>query len=535
MGDVLIGLDGGGTHTRVLVSDLRGSFLGYGEDAGCNPEYEPADACVAHAKAALTHALQASGVDPARVCSFAAGIAGLTSVTGTDEWARPIAGDLGLGGTLTLVGDNKVAQVGAFGGAPGIVALGGTGSIVSAVTETGREVCNFDLRHNAQAGAWWLSSRLITRIAAEEDSAADAALVQAVLSVLRCPDRQGMRDALVGGRVEMDISALAPLATRWATDGSPLARATCDETAHELARGVRLLAPFFRDRPVAVAPVGSVASSSYVQGALGRSLAEPAGRFRVAPPLYPPVVGAVLLAAERLGTMLPPDAARRLAHRCPAPTAGAEGSDRTEARAPALMDAGSAALSRWGAGDRVMVTIRAADARDAAAIARVHIDSWRTAYRGLVPNRYLSELSYDESERTWHRILAVVSESRLVVAHVDGAGVVGFALGGPGRARDPVDPAYTGELWGIHILEAYQRRGIGRALVRAVARWLATQGMHSMFVWFLQDAPARHFYEVLGGRRLQTKQIEIGGAVLAYTAYGWLDTSILTAGDADNP
>ena len=96
-----------------------------------------------------------------------------------------------------------------------------------------------------------------------------------------------------------------------------------------------------------------------------------------------------------------------------------------------------------------------------------------------------------------------------------------------------MDPAYTGELWGIHILERYQRRGIGRALVRAVARWLATQGMHSMFVWFLQDAAARHFYEALGGQHLQTKQIEIGGAVLAYAAHGWLDTSILIDGDGD--
>lgn len=64
--------------------------------------------------------------------------------------------------------------------------------------------------------------------------------------------------------------------------GAPLARAICDEAAGELPRAVRLLAPFFRDRPVAVAAIGSIASSPYVQAALGRSLADPPGRLRVA-------------------------------------------------------------------------------------------------------------------------------------------------------------------------------------------------------------------------------------------------------------
>ena len=58
----------------------------------------------------------------------------------------------------------------------------------------------------------------------------------------------------------------------------------------------------------------------------------------------------------------------------------------------------------------------------------------------------------------------------LFVADVDAAGVVAFASRGPGRSRDPVDPAYQGELWGMHILEEYRRRGLGRALAREVVR-----------------------------------------------------------------
>ena len=174
-----------------------------------------------------------------------------------------------------------------------------------------------------------------------------------------------------------------------------------------------------------------------------------------------------------------------------------------------------------------MVRIRAADLTDAAAIARVHVDSWRTAYCGLVPDSYLARLSYEESEATWCRILGEGAGKCLFVAEADNGGVVGFALGGPGRARDPVDPTYQGELWGIQILEAHRRQGIGRALVREVVRWLAARGMHSMFVWFLQDAAARHFYEALGGQPLRVIRIEIGGTGLDYAACGWLDTGSL--------
>ena len=51
-----------------------------------------------------------------------------------------------------------------------------------------------------------------------------------------------------------------------------------------------------------------------------------------------------------------------------------------------------------------------------------------------------------------------------------------------------------------------------------------------MLVWVLQDnRPACHFYEVLGGKKVKEKTIEIGGANLVEVAYGWKDITALTA------
>ena len=50
--------------------------------------------------------------------------------------------------------------------------------------------------------------------------------------------------------------------------------------------------------------------------------------------------------------------------------------------------------------------IREASPRDAAAIARVHVDSWRTTYAGIVPADYLANLSYTRREQFWCDILS---------------------------------------------------------------------------------------------------------------------------------
>ena len=64
--------------------------------------------------------------------------------------------------------------------------------------------------------------------------------------------------------------------------------------------------------------------------------------------------------------------------------------------------------------------------------------------------------------------------------------------------------------------------------MRAATHRLAVVGFPSMLLWALDaNAPARAFYEVLGGIVLRRQPIEIGGAQLAKVAYGWSDLTIL--------
>jgi ribosomal protein S18 acetylase RimI-like enzyme len=160
--------------------------------------------------------------------------------------------------------------------------------------------------------------------------------------------------------------------------------------------------------------------------------------------------------------------------------------------------------------------------QDIPAIAKVHVDSWRTTYRGIVASEFLASLSYEESERMWLNGLASSTHpvSLLVAETADGA-VVGFAAGGPEREGDP---NYQGEIYAIYLVQNYQRRGIGSALFKACVRELERRGFTSLLLWVLKANPARRFYETLGGKFLREKEIPIGNERLVEVAYGWTDT-----------
>ena len=51
------------------------------------------------------------------------------------------------------------------------------------------------------------------------------------------------------------------------------------------------------------------------------------------------------------------------------------------------------------------LVVRRALPADAASLASVHVQSWREAYRGIIPQTYLEQLSVTAHERQWRRSL----------------------------------------------------------------------------------------------------------------------------------
>jgi ribosomal protein S18 acetylase RimI-like enzyme len=164
--------------------------------------------------------------------------------------------------------------------------------------------------------------------------------------------------------------------------------------------------------------------------------------------------------------------------------------------------------------------IRPADVDDAAAIARVHVLSWRSTYQTMLPAEFLESLTEAGYTDRWRRFISERS-SRVYVVQEGGdrAAVVGFASGGRERAGET---GFTGELYAIYLIESSQRRGYGRELVRAVVGGLREMGLEDMIVWVLRDnRAARDFYERLGGVYIRTQPITLGSVTREEVSYGW--------------
>jgi ribosomal protein S18 acetylase RimI-like enzyme len=172
------------------------------------------------------------------------------------------------------------------------------------------------------------------------------------------------------------------------------------------------------------------------------------------------------------------------------------------------------------------VIIREARIEDAAGIAKVHVDTWRTTYAGILPDEHLANLSYERREKLWIDYILSNAESRIFnyVAENDAGQIVGFASGGPERKNDP---DYESELYAIYILKEYQGQGIGHLLTQTLVKRLLQSGMNTMLLWVVSDNPARRFYEALGGQQIKTERAELGGVMINEVAYGWTDINTI--------
>jgi ribosomal protein S18 acetylase RimI-like enzyme len=142
------------------------------------------------------------------------------------------------------------------------------------------------------------------------------------------------------------------------------------------------------------------------------------------------------------------------------------------------------------------MSIRKATIDDADTLAKLHIDSWRSAYRGLVSDSHLDSLDYERRAQRFRDSLEQNAEETYL-AEQDGE-IRGFVTLGGCRDTDVGQDA-TGEIWGIYLAPLYWRKGLGTALCRYGERLLKERRYRSATLWvFASNQQARRFYEAMG-------------------------------------
>jgi ribosomal protein S18 acetylase RimI-like enzyme len=174
---------------------------------------------------------------------------------------------------------------------------------------------------------------------------------------------------------------------------------------------------------------------------------------------------------------------------------------------------------------QLALPIAPAGPADAEALARVHVQSWRETYAGILPQPYLDRMSVAVHARRWRVRLTRTDEVTLVAD--SGDGLVGYCSGE--WARERVDG--EAEISTLYLLQGAQGLGIGRRLLTQTARALAARGARALKIRVLRDNPtARGFYEYLGGRCADERGELVAGRLTPAVAYRWPDLNAFLAG-----
>ena len=164
-----------------------------------------------------------------------------------------------------------------------------------------------------------------------------------------------------------------------------------------------------------------------------------------------------------------------------------------------------------------LVKIRRANIEDADGIAKVHVDCWKTTYKGIIPDNYLNGLSYKDRTELWKQNITR-EDNYVIIAENEQGKIIGFA---DAWKRETNIEENTCDLTSIYLLEEYQGTGIGKALINELFIHFKEMGYSKIFVDVLEDNKTKHFYEYYGAEFVKNIQIKIGGKVLNESKYKW--------------
>lgn len=141
-------------------------------------------------------------------------------------------------------------------------------------------------------------------------------------------------------------------------------------------------------------------------------------------------------------------------------------------------------------------SVRPASARDAKAIAEIHVATWQAAYQDLMPEDYLKTMTVEKRQAYWREAIEY-SEPQLLVA-TDADKVVGFV--GFDRSRDAGTKSSVGEIWALYVAPAHWGKGAGVVLWDGAREGLKEEGCTQVTAWaLLRNERALRFFEHAAG------------------------------------
>lgn len=274
---LVVGIDGGGTRTRVVLADANGTVLARAEGPGTalTPGHEGVAADII--KSLIGEVLAMAERTETRPAVCVVGVAGAGQERAAQAlWSalatRRVADDVSVQADATIALDD------AFGDAAGVLLIAGTGSVAFARAPDGRlERCGgWGPNVGDEGSAAWLGRRALSVITAAQDGREpETALTGAILTALEI---ESLEDLIpwASEATPASLAGLVPVVMQVAATGDLRANALISLCVEELMLHVRTLARrcFVDERaavPVALAG-GLMARGSLIRKRLEQRL-----------------------------------------------------------------------------------------------------------------------------------------------------------------------------------------------------------------------------------------------------------------------
>lgn len=257
--DAILGIDGGGTHTRAsLVAGDK--VLAYAERGSIKRLRVGAEVAETNLRALLQEIFRQAG--SVRVSAASCGVAS-AAMPGIVEWITAVFNEFGIERS-EVVGDEAIALDAAFQGGPGILQIAGTGSnTVGRAPDGSRESAGgWSSRLGDEGSGYWIGINAVRRALLAYDREQPTQVLIRVGEAWGTPTI-GELINVGDGTPAPDFAALAPLIDELAEAGDTVALDVVRQAAADLAAFVLLVRDKLRRKhniagEVPVAWTGSV-------------------------------------------------------------------------------------------------------------------------------------------------------------------------------------------------------------------------------------------------------------------------------------
>ena len=305
---LLLGVDGGGTKTRAVVTDGEYRILGEGSAGPSNPLRVGFEDALAAIRTAVDHACEAAGVSRSEISTAEIGLAGVRRPE-IRKRMRETLSALGVA-TFGLVTDSDIALFGATEGRPGMVIIAGTGSICCGINSLKKHFCSGGWGPIAgdEGSGSWIARRALQAVAQASDGRGHStALTEAACEYFKVSRAAELSAAIYAPTMTNGrIAGFCTLVIEAAKSGDSTANEIVKSAGKELGlaavaaiRGLNMSSETFQ-----VAFVGGVfAAGDLILKPLSEEVYREAPGAFFQPPRMSPVLAAAHMAKAHLSQM----------------------------------------------------------------------------------------------------------------------------------------------------------------------------------------------------------------------------------------